>query len=270
MAFDRRTFSLTVPNPAATVAVTANLAADFVRILGHKVLLTGTDTAVRLRLTDADSRVFYLDAADKDYKTAAITTPIILDDTTTGLGPAAFDAVGVAASAGQGGSLPVVKNPLEIAVVNGGTAGDVISVTLDYEYGRFKAVTKTSGVPTAGTATMTMNLPGAKFAQIVGFKALSVGTSTTSRIKIEDADNRVLYLDAADKDYDTAALDKTILWDDTTTGLTGIPRDSTGAAATAASVVTGGGILARSPLTITHSNAEGGDELLTVTVYYRV
>ncbi len=91
MGFDRRTINLTVPNPAATTTTTFNARSNYIRPLNFKILLTGTDTAVRLRMTDADSRIFYLDAADKDYKTAAIYTVPVFDDTTTGLTPVTVD-----------------------------------------------------------------------------------------------------------------------------------------------------------------------------------
>ncbi len=179
MGFDRRTTRVTVPNPAATATTTFNARSEWIRPITIKTLLTGTDTAVKLRLTDADSRIFYLDAADADYKTAAITNTLHMSDVETGLSITAFDAVGVAIPATQTAPTPVVRSPIEVAVVNGGTAGDVIDVTLDYEYGCFGAASFT--LPTAASTTSTKTVAlGAKFAQILGFKALSVGTSTTT------------------------------------------------------------------------------------------
>jgi hypothetical protein len=223
---------------------------------------------MRLRLTDADSRIFYLDAADKDYDTAAVLTPLLTDDVTTGTGPKAFDSVGAAVAAAQSSPMPVVKNPIEVAIVNGGTAGDVITVDFDYEYGVFGAAQFVLPTAVSTTSTKTVNLQS-KFAQVLGFRALSVGTSTTTRLSIIDADSKIVYLDAADKDYDTAELDKIIIIDPTVTGLTGVvPRNNTGAAIQA-------GIgrieppLVRSPLTVTATSQDGNDEVVTAWVYYK-
>ena len=268
MGFDRRSITLTVPNPAATITGTLNLRSTWCRPIGFHILSVGTDATERLRLTDGDSRVFYLDAADKDYDTAQINTLILNDDTTTGLSVVAQDSVGAAVSAGQAGGRPVIKNPIEVAVINGGTAGDVITVDFDYEYGVFHALT--FSLPTAASSAATKSVTlRAKYAQIVGFKALSVGTSVTQILKLTDADSRVVYLDAAATDYDTAAIDKTLVWDDTTTGLSYTPRDATGAAATAASAFQGGPLV-RSPITVDLSASEGNDEVVTMTLYYKV
>ncbi len=79
-----------------------------------------------------------------------------------------------------------------------------------------------------------------------------------------------MYLDAADKDYDTAALDKGVfVHDPTLTGLTGVVGvDMTGAA-----IQAGEGLLmpplARSPLTLTATSQDGNDEVVTATVWYK-
>jgi hypothetical protein len=245
-----------------------NLRSVWNRVLGFKVLLTGTDTAVRLRLTDGDSRVFYLDAADKDYKTAAVITPVHSNDLTTGLSVIPYDSVGVAAAAAQHSPMPVVKNPIEVAIINGGTAGDIIDFTLDYECDVFGAETFTMPTAASSASTKVVSLRS-KYAQVLGFKALSVGTSTTQALQIKDADNKIVYLDAAAKDYDTAALDKILIIDATVTNLTGVvPRDSTGAAIQAGV----GRIeppLVRSPLTVDLTLSEGNDEVVTMTIYYK-
>jgi len=268
MGFDRRTAVVTIPNPAATQTTTFNLRSTYIRPINFKILSVGTDATMRLRMTDADSRIFYLDAADKDYDTAAIYTPLATDDVTTGTGPKLYDSVGVLAAATQLGPMPVVKNPIEVAIVNGGTAGDVITLDLDYEYGVFGA--RTFAMPTAAAtiSTYTVSL-GSKFAQVCGFRAVSVGTSTTQRLSIKDADGKIVYLDAADKDYDTAELDKILLIDPTVTGLTQVvPRQNTGASFQAG---VGRGVLpiVRSPLTVDLTNSEGNDEVVTMTIYYK-
>lgn len=268
MGFDRRTAVVTIPDPAATATTTLNLRSTWVRPLNFKILSVGTDTLIKLRLTDADGRIFYLDAADKDYDTAAIYTPLLTTDVTTGTGPKAYDSVGVLAATAQSGPMPVVKNPIEVAVVNGGTAGDVITLQLDYEYGVFQAQTFTLPTAASSAATKVISLQ-TKFAQVLGFRALSVGTSVTQTLKITDADAKIVYLDAAAADYDAAELDKVLIMDATVTGLTGVvPRDTTGAAVQA-------GIgrvdlpIVRSPLTIDLGASEGNDEVVTMTLYYK-
>ena len=266
MGFDRRSFTVKIPSPAATGVLTANLRSRYIRPLGFSI--DGTETTTKLRLTDADSRVFYLDAADKDYSTAVYTTPLGLDDVATGLGPVAVDSTGVAVAVAQIAAMPVVKGPIEIAVVNDSTANEEVEVTLDYEYGVFGATTFVLPTAASSTATKTMSL-GSKFAQICGFKALSVGTSTTQILEIKDADGRIVFLDAAARDYDTAAKDNVLFVDPTVTGLTRVvPRQATGASFQA-------GIgraelpIVRSPLTVTITASEGNDEVMTCTVYYK-
>ena len=269
MGFDRRSVQLTVPATPATVSTVLNARSKYIRPLSFKILLTGTDTAVKLKLTDADGIVFYLDAADKDYKTAAIYTPLTMDDVNTGLGVQATDSVGIEVAAAQDAPMPVVKSPISVEIQNGGTGLDVIDFTLDYEYGAFWADTFTLPTAASSTASKTVSLR-AKFAQILGFKALSVGTSTTQKMKIVDADGKIVYLDAAAADYDTAEASRhPLIIDATVTGLTQVvPRDATGAAVQA-------GIgrieppLVRSPITFTVLESEGSDEVVTATVYYK-
>jgi hypothetical protein len=269
MGFDRRSFSLTVPNPAATVTENFNARSDYIRPLGFSVLLTGTDALVQLRLTDADSRVCYLDAADKDYKTATIyTTPLATDDVTTGTGPKLYDSVGVLAAATQLGPMPVMKSPIAVSIINGTTAGDVISLTFDYEYGVFGANSFTMPVAAGNTSVFTTNLKS-RYAQILGFKAQqTAGASTTVQLEIKDADGRIVYKDAADKDY-TTALDKILLLDPTVTGMTRVvPRQNTGASYQAG-VGRAELPLVRSPITFTLTNDELNTAVIAATVYYK-
>jgi hypothetical protein len=164
--------------------------------------------------------------------------------------------------------MPVVKNPIEVAIVNGGTAGDVITLDLDYEYGVFGASTFSLPTAASSAATKTVSL-GTKFAQILGFRAVSVGTSTTQILSIVDADSKIVYLDAAARDYDTAELDKIILYDPTVTGLTGvIPRQNTGASFQAG-IGRADPPIVRSPITVNLTASEGNDEVVTMTLYYK-
>lgn len=88
----------------------------------------GTDTAVRVKLVDADGTIFYLDAADKDY-TAGSKRHIELDDTVTDLTVLAVDATGAAAAAAAV-QAPIARSPVTISVINGGTATDYFSIYL--------------------------------------------------------------------------------------------------------------------------------------------
>ena len=270
MKFDRRSISLTVPNPAATVTGTLNLAAEYVRIIGFRALTTGTDTATRVRLTDGDSRVLYLDAADRDYDTAAVDILIGPDVTETGLfyaGTAVTfsDATGAAGTI-AGGKALWGSNPIEVALINGGTAGDVLDLDLYYGYGDTKkVVVPTITVPDpAATVESTVIMP-VKYGQLLGFRALSTGTDVAIRIRVRDADGKIVFLDAADKDYDTEALEIPILYDDTLTGLTWTHVDATGASATATSVAPDP--VFRSPLRVAVVNGGTAGDTVDVTLW---
>jgi hypothetical protein len=92
----------------------------------------GTDTAQKLRITDANGDVVYLDAADRDYATAEVTLNPTQDDTATGLGVTPVDATGAAATAGAGAPI-ILEGPVLVAVVNGGTATDFFTCDLFVE-----------------------------------------------------------------------------------------------------------------------------------------
>lgn len=89
----------------------------------------GTDAAIKIKLTDNNGDVFYLDASDRDYKTAEITLAIGLDDTASGLGITPVDSTGAAATAGAG-IVPVVESPVTVTILNGATATDYMVVEL--------------------------------------------------------------------------------------------------------------------------------------------
>lgn len=90
----------------------------------------GGDAAIRLKLVDADSKVIYLDAADKDYEAAQVNTRIIVDDTTTGLSWVPRDATGAAAASGQTAGIgALARSPVTASIVNG-TSGDEITLSL--------------------------------------------------------------------------------------------------------------------------------------------
>lgn len=136
MAFKKRHCEGLLSADPKTVG-TVGLGASYGRVHGAVVrnfassakAAAGTDTAVKLKLVDANSDIFYLDASDRDYATAEITLSIASDDTATGLGVTPVDATGAAATAGSG-QPPVVKSPVTVIVINGTTATDYISVDL--------------------------------------------------------------------------------------------------------------------------------------------
>jgi len=96
----------------------------------------GTDAAEIVELKDADGVIFYLDAADRDYKTAPGKKVFFkLDDTVTGLNVVGADATGAAA----GATTPldvVVKGPVTVTIRNCGTATDYFEIYLIVDTGR--------------------------------------------------------------------------------------------------------------------------------------
>lgn len=92
----------------------------------------GTDTAVKVKITDNNGDVVYLDASDRDYATAEVTLAPTQDDTATGLGVTPVDATGAAATAGAGGPI-VMESPVTVVVLNGATTTDYMTVDLIVE-----------------------------------------------------------------------------------------------------------------------------------------
>jgi hypothetical protein len=143
MAFKKR-------GPAAALVADADhdigtiyLGAAYARVVGFQArnyassakAAAGTDVAAKVRLTDADGIVFYLDAADRDYATALKNYFIEQDDTITGLGTVVVDSTGAAVAAGQQVENVIVKSPVTVAVVNGGTATDYFELYLFVDVG---------------------------------------------------------------------------------------------------------------------------------------
>lgn len=229
--FDRREIDLTVPNPAATVSGVLNLASPYARITGISALAVGTDVLTKIQVVDADSTTVYLDAADRDYKTARVNLLPTVDVTTTGLTFTPVDSTGAAITAAKGGGegLMVVKSPLTISYINGGTAADTVNIRVYYERLNWSKSTTTITIPNpAATTEVTVNVPG-KYVRLVGLQALLTGADATTKLRVRDADNLVAFLDAAAVDY-TSAKKYQIINDDTATGLSWTPVDATGAA----------------------------------------
>jgi hypothetical protein len=89
----------------------------------------GTDTAIKIKITDNNSDIVYLDAADRDYATAEVTINPTLDDTATGLNVVPTDATGAAATAGAGAPI-IMESPVTVTILNGGTTTDYVQVDL--------------------------------------------------------------------------------------------------------------------------------------------
>lgn len=120
---------------------TIGLGAKYGRLVGIRArnwassakAAAGTDAGVRIRVTDNNSDVVFLDAADRDYKTAEVTLQVGgPDDTTTGLGVTGVDPTGaaIAASEGGAGNGVLMESPVTVRVVNGTTATDYMTVDL--------------------------------------------------------------------------------------------------------------------------------------------
>lgn len=137
MAFKKRGPVAAVTSASTTVLGSVTLGADYGRVLGFIArnwassakAAAGTDALEKVKLTDANGDVFYLDAADRDYKTAEVTIQFGLDDTATGLGITAVDGTGAALSAGAA-LQPVVQSPVTVEVQDAGTATDYFEVYL--------------------------------------------------------------------------------------------------------------------------------------------
>lgn len=131
----RTTSGLTAATPQALTTI--GLGATYGKLLGFNARNyassakagAGTDTAQRVKIVDADAKTVYLDAADRDYATAEVAVRVSADDTATGLSTTPVDATGAALTAG--GAAPIVmKSPVVVSVVNGGTATDFFEISL--------------------------------------------------------------------------------------------------------------------------------------------
>ena|SRR5438128_2477436 len=139
MTIRKRHCEALTATPTAQIG-SLGLGVPFGKLLGIRARLwasaaktsAGADPAVRLKVTDGNSKVIYLDAADRDYATAEVDLNISQDDTATGLGITPVDATGALATAGAGA--PVWgQGPFVVSVVNAGTATDFMAVDLIVE-----------------------------------------------------------------------------------------------------------------------------------------
>lgn len=141
MPFKEQGPAAAVTTAATTVLGTISLGAAYGKVLGYRArnwassakAAAGTDALSRLKLTDANGLVFYLDAADVDYKTAEINRAISPDDTATGItGPLLVDSTGAAVAAGAGTN-PVLRSPITVTILQADTATDYMEVYLRTE-----------------------------------------------------------------------------------------------------------------------------------------
>lgn len=141
MAF-RKTAALEgLTSSATTTLGTVSLGAPYGRVYGFTARIyassakaaAGTDTASKFKLTDADGRVVFLDAADRDYATAAVNLFFGQDETATGLSDLHVDATGAALSSQAGQKGAIMKSPVTVATANTGTATDYASISLYVE-----------------------------------------------------------------------------------------------------------------------------------------
>ena len=137
MAYRKTATLAAVTTASTTVLGTVSLGASYGVIKGFSarnwasdaMAAAGTDAAEKVKLTDAAGLVVYLDAADRDYKTAQVNVAFTTDDTATGLSVTPTDATGAAATAGSGAE-QVVKSPITVEVQNAGTATDYFRIWL--------------------------------------------------------------------------------------------------------------------------------------------
>ncbi len=136
----RRVEALVSSTDATLLPAPVNLGTKFARIVQIRARNwasaakagAGTDQAIKIKITDANSDVVYLDASDRDYATAEITLVPSQDDTATGLGVTPVDATGAAATAGAGAGI-IAESPVTVTVLNGATATDFMTVDLIVE-----------------------------------------------------------------------------------------------------------------------------------------
>lgn len=270
LRFTKRIITITATGASTSKNISLGTA-QFAKVVGFRAK-AGSDTTTTIGLADARGRTFYLDAATKDYATAAVNRVWSIDNTTTGMGFTAVDSTGAAAGTGEAfGNSPIVEGPLTVTW-GSATAGDTLRLELMLDVGSmpsgFRQRAKTLTVPAGATSvSAAFGFGGVKYGRVNNLRAsITSGTDTSTIIGLADAKNRVFYLDAAGADY-TTAKNYVIGLDDTQTGLNFSGTDSTGAAAAAAEILPLP--VVEFPVTATWSSATAGESLrleLTVEV----
>jgi hypothetical protein len=131
---------------------------------------------------------------------------------------------------------------------------------------KFRKRTVTFTTPNPAASVVKVIPVGFKLFTLRGFRAKAT-TDTTTQIEIKDALGRVVYKDAADKDYATAAINRVPALDDTATGLGFSATDSTGAALDGTAKQVAPAPVLEGPLTVTWSNNGTAGDILTLSVY---
>jgi len=134
--------------------------------------------------------------------------------------------------------------------------------------GKFKKRVLTQTRTGTGSVVTTIGIGGQRYGKLNSFRARVTSSGATSQIEIKDSLGRVIYKDAADKDYQTATVNRAIAFDDTLTGLGFTAADATGAAMTA-----GGTFevpVLEGPLTVTWADADGTAGTQRVELYLEV
>lgn len=119
-----------------------------------------------------------------------------------------------------------------------------------------------------GSVVGAVGAGGQSFFKLNSFRAKVTSSGATSQIEIKDRLGRIIYKDAADKDYQTAFVNRAIAFDDTLTGLGFTAVDATGAAMTA-----GGTFevpVLEGPITVTWADADGSAGTLRLELYLEV
>jgi hypothetical protein len=267
MSYEREVVSTVIPTAATSVVAVFPLKTDFAQPLGIRVLTAGSDGVGQLELKDADGKIFYKDAADKTY-TTAIDKNLSFDDTATNLTAATtpVSALGVAIATNLGGGLATVKSPITATYTNM-TAADTQLLWFYYRSHAERIRVPITIASPAATTSVVVNMPN-RFVKVLGFKVTGV-TDAAIRVKIADADARVVYLDSADINYTagTFLLGNVIMADGSTTGLTALPFDATGAVGSAAQFTQSGTAVARGPLTVSVINDGTASDPVVIDLY---
>ncbi len=151
----------------------------------------------------------------------------------------------------------------------------------------FKFRGPATGLTALGTTDVltTVSL-GAAYGRVFGFQCANwassakaaEGTDTAQKVKLADATGRIVFLDAADRDYgatsgptgSAASSGTTIMFgqDETVTGIGDIHTDATGAALSSQAGLKGA--LCKSPVTVSILNGGTATDYVEVYLYVEV
>lgn len=146
MTIKRRRVEATLStNPTTTQFAKLGLGSKYAKLVAIRArswassakAAAGIDALMKIRITDNNGQVVFLDAADRDYKTAEITLLPAQDDAQPVAGatsPLAVDATGtVFAAATQGPVGIIMESPVQVVIENCATATDFMTVDLIVE-----------------------------------------------------------------------------------------------------------------------------------------